>query len=239
MNKRSTLIASEHGAAVYSDRVLKIYDRWVLGFSNHYAWKCPTDAVLLPFFRQHLSANHLDVGVGSGYYLAHSSDQPGQKVTLLDLNDNSLRAAGSRIAHLQPTLVRDDVLQSSGALGDRKFDSISLFYLLHCLPGNMAQKARRVFAALGPHLSQTGVLYGATILGDEVNHNWLGRRLVGLYNRKGIFGNSHDTQASLQAALTEHFAKVAVWRVGKVALFRAEMPLAHKEIITKRFLATD
>ena len=224
MNKLSVPADSEHGAAIYSDRVLKIYDRWVLGFSNDYAWKCPTNAVLLPFFRQHLSANHLDVGVGSGYYLAHSSDKPGQKVTLLDLNDNSLKAAGSRIAHLQPSLVRDDVLQPSGALGERKFDSISLFYLLHCLPGNMAEKAHKVFSALGPHLASGGTLYGATILGDEANHNWIGRRLMALYNRKGIFGNRHDTQASLESALAERFAKVAVWRVGKVALFRAEMP---------------
>lgn len=225
MSKPSAPLDSEHGAAVYSDRVLKIYDRWVLGFSNNYAWKCPTDAVLLPFFQQHLSSNHLDVGVGSGYYLAHSADKPGQKVTLLDLNDNSLKAAASRIANLQPTLVRDDVLQPSGALGDRTFDSISLFYLLHCLPGTMTDKARKVFSTLGTHLTPGGELYGATILGDEANHNWLGRRLMGLYNRKGIFGNRHDTLASLQSALSEYFAKVTVWQVGKVALFRAEMPL--------------
>jgi len=225
MNKPSSPIDSELGAAVYSDRVLKIYDRWVLGFSNHYAWKCPTNTVLLPFFQEHLSANHLDVGVGSGYYLAHSSDRP-EQVTLLDLNDNSLKAAGSRIAHLQPSLVRDDVLQPSGALGDRKFDSISLFYLLHCLPGNMAEKGRRVFSTLGAHLAPGGVLYGATILGDEANHNWIGRRLMKLYNRKGIFGNQHDTQEGLQSALNEHFAKVAVWKVGKVALFTAEKPSA-------------
>ena len=226
MNKPSSPIDSELGAAVYSDRVLKIYDRWVLGFSNHYAWQCPTNTVLLPFFQEHLSANHLDVGVGSGYYLAHSSDKSEQKVTLLDLNDNSLKAAGSRIAHLQPSLVRDDVLQPSGALGDRKFDSISLFYLLHCLPGNMAEKGRRVFSTLGAHLAPGGVLYGATILGDEANHNWIGRRLMKLYNRKGIFGNQHDTQEGLQSALNEHFAKVAVWKVGKVALFTAEKPSA-------------
>jgi SAM-dependent methyltransferase len=227
MNKPSLPIDSELGAAVYSDRVLKIYDRWVLGFSNHYAWKCPTNAVLLPLFQQHLSANHLDVGVGSGYYLAHSSNKPEQKVTLLDLNENSLKAAGSRIAHLQPSLVRDDVLQPNGALGNTRFESISLFYLLHCLPGNMAEKGRRVFSTLGPHLAPGGVLYGATILGDEARHNWIGRRLMRLYNRKGIFGNKHDTQEVLQSVLTEHFAKVVVWRVGKVALFTAQGPIVN------------
>ncbi|WP_266180815.1 class I SAM-dependent methyltransferase [Dyella humicola] len=225
MNKPSTPTHSEKGAAVYSDCVLKIYDYWVLGLSNQYAWKCPTDAVLLPFFRQHLSSNHLDVGVGSGYYLAHSSDILGQRVTLLDLNDNSLRVAGSRVSHLQPTLIREDVLHSDGALGGAKFDSISLFYLLHCLPGNMTDKARKVFSSLAPHLAPGGVLYGATILGEEAEHNWLGRRLMGLYNRKGIFGNKRDTLANLQFALAEHFTNVVAWQVGKVALFKADMPL--------------
>jgi ubiquinone/menaquinone biosynthesis C-methylase UbiE len=216
---------TEDGAAVYSPRVLKIYDRWVLGFSNSHAWKCPTDTVLLPFFRQHLSANHLDVGVGSGYYLANSTSQPGQQVTLLDLNDNSLKAAASRIAHLRPTLVNDDVLQPRGALGDRKFDSISLFYLLHCLPGQMTNKGPAVFQLLRRHLSAEGTLYGATILGDQSGHNWIGRRLMKLYNRKGIFGNRQDTLAGLESALREHFAKVTVWQHGHVALFRAEIPL--------------
>lgn len=216
---------TEDGAAVYSPRVLKIYDRWVLGFSNTHAWKCRTDTVLLPFFRQHLSANHLDVGVGSGYYLANTASQPGQKVTLLDLNDNSLKAAAARIAHVQPTLVNEDVLQPRGVLGERKFDSISLFYLLHCLPGPMAHKGTAVFHLLRRHLTAGGTLYGATILGDASGHNWIGRRLMKLYNRKGIFGNRQDTLAALESALRRHFAKVTVWQQGHVALFRAEIPL--------------
>jgi hypothetical protein len=216
---------SEDGAAVYSPRVLKIYDRWVLGLSNSHAWKCRTDTVLLPFFRQHLSADHLDVGVGSGYYLANSASRPGQKVTLLDLNDNSLKAAASRIAHLQPSMVHEDVLQPHGALGDRKFSSISLFYLLHCLPGPMAHKGSAVFQLLRRHLNAEGTLYGATILGDQSGHNWIGRRLMKLYNRKGIFGNRQDTLAALESALRRHFAKVTVWQQGHVALFRAENPM--------------
>ncbi|RUL78813.1 methyltransferase [Dyella choica] len=217
---------TEDGAAVYSRRVLKIYDRWVLGFSNSHAWKCPTDTVLLQFFRQHLSTNHLDVGVGSGFYLANSASQPGQKVTLLDLNDNSLRAAAARIAPLQPTMVHEDVLQPSGALGDCKFSSISMFYLLHCLPGQMALKGSAVFHLLRKHLMANGTLYGATILGDQSGHNWIGRRLMKLYNRKGIFGNRQDTLTDLESALRRHFAKVTVWQQGHVALFRAEIPLS-------------
>lgn len=225
MSKQTSSGCTQGGAAIYSDRVLKLYDWWVLGLSNSHAWKCPTDVVLMPLFQEHLSANHLDVGVGSGFYLANSPNSPGQHITLFDLNENSLRAAATRIARSSPALIHGDIIQPGDALAGRKFDSISLFYLLHCLPGRMEEKAPLVFATLANHLSTTGVLYGATILGDEVNHNWLGRRLMKLYNRKGIFGNADDTLASLQAALTGRFSKVAVWRHGKVALFRAETPL--------------
>jgi len=225
MNDASHTANTQDGAAVYSTRVLRIYDRRVLGFSNSYAWRCPTDTVLLPFFGQWLGTNHLDVGVGSGFYLAHTPAKPGQAITLLDLNENSLHAAAARIAHLHPTQVREDVLQPTGALGARTFESISLFYLLHCLPGDMAQKGPAVFGMLRRHLAPEGTLYGATILGEEADHNWLGRRLMRLYNRKGIFGNRHDTRTGLEAALARHFAKVTVWQQGKVALFQAQQPL--------------
>lgn len=212
-------------AAVYSPRVLKVYDRWVLGFSNSHAWMCPTDSVLLPFFRRHMSANHLDVGVGSGFYLDQSEFLPGQKVTLLDVNENSLNAAANRIVRLEPTMVLEDVLHPRGVLGDQQFDSISLFYLLHCLPGQMSRKGGKVFQFLRKHLSAEGTLYGATVLGDLSDHNWLGRRLMWLYNRNGIFGNRQDTLHSLDFALRLHFAEVSVWQQGHVALFQAEKPL--------------
>ena len=211
------------GAAIYSPLTLKVYDWFVLGLSNQYAWQCSTPAVLLPFFQQQLSASHLDVGVGSGYFLAHSTFHPQQKVTLLDLNRNSLEAASAPIAHVQPVLIQEDILNPRGALGQQKFDSISLFYLLHCLPGAIDDKADAVFGLLSQHLTAGGTLYGATILGNQANHNWLGRQLMQVYNKKGIFGNQHDTLAGLQAALSRYFGKVDVQQHGKVALFSARL----------------
>lgn len=216
---------TDAGAAVYSPWVLNIYDFWVLGLSNSYAWKCPTDAVLLPFYMQNMSADHLDVGVGSGYYLARSTAMPGQVVTLLDLNDHSLQAAAERVSHLKPARVREDVLHPTGQLGDRRFGSISLFYLLHCLPGNMARKAFAVFDYLRMHLAPGGTLYGATILGETAGHNWMGQRLINVYNSKGIFDNRDDSVLGLELALRHHFARVHVWQQGKVALFRAQLPI--------------
>ena len=78
--------------------------------------------------------------------------------------------------------------------GDERYDSISLFYLLHCLPGPLAAKAEK-FARLKHKLQPDGVLFGATILWDEAGHNGFGRVLMNIYNKKGIFGNHHDTES--------------------------------------------
>ena len=44
---------------------------------------------------------------------------------------------------------------------------------------------------------------------------------MNLYNRKGIFSNSHDTVADLQAALGKRFGSVKIEVKGSVALFEA------------------
>ena len=56
------------GQAFYTDRTLPNYDLRVLTLSNPLIWRCPTSR-LLRFFDTHVSANHLDVGVGTGYFL--------------------------------------------------------------------------------------------------------------------------------------------------------------------------
>jgi len=222
------------GAAIYEPSALKIYDIVVLKFSNSYAWRCPTRAVLLPFFTQNLSQNHLDIGVGTGYYLRQSIASrvltKDSKVTLLDLNPNTLEAAQAQLrngAGIEATQVLWDVVRPLPSLAPdaapMKFDSISLFYLLHCIPGPPATKAS-IFAHLKNNLSPRGVLYGATILGrgKGIRHNWLGRFLMWIYNRNGVFGNVDDTEEDFLGALEEHFVDVEVWVVGVVLLFRAE-----------------
>lgn len=214
---------SQAGAAVYSPLTLRLYDAWVLGISNRYAWGCPTGEVLLPFFRQHVGRRHLEVGVGTGYYLAKADLPADTEVTLLDLNPASLAAAHARLGRPARTL-RHDVLEPlDAAVGP--FDSIALFYLLHCLPGSLAQKGR-AFAQLAPVLAPGGVVFGATILGDVAGHNGFGQRLMTLYNRKGIFGNAGDTLEDLERELHRHFAQVEMRQVGRVALFSAREPHA-------------
>src|SRR5271169_5767762 len=86
------------GQAVYTKRMLGAYDFLVLSISNRLIWKCPRQH-LLEHYNRHVSANHLDVGVGTGYFLDRCrfpSHTP--RVALMDLNRNSLDFAARRIA---------------------------------------------------------------------------------------------------------------------------------------------
>jgi hypothetical protein len=51
--------------------------------------------------------------------------------------------------------------------------------------------------------------------------NAFGRKLMSVYNRKGIFGNRTDDVAGLKQALSDHFSEVDIVVQGKVALFTA------------------
>ncbi len=214
--------SSAAGAAVYSPLTLALYDAWVLGISNRYAWCCPTTEVLLPFFCANVRTRHMDVGVGTGYYLAKARLSADTQITLLDLNLNSLEAAKRRIGRANTRTIQHDVL--SPIAGEQRFDSISLFYLLHCLPGPLDAKAA-IFGHLKHNLQPDGVLFGATILGDEAGHHRFGRKLMAVYNKKGIFGNCDDTQAGFDAHLREHFREVKLRREGRVLLFCAAQPI--------------
>lgn len=221
------------GAAVYSPVVLKLYDWWVLGISNRFAWQCSTKKVLLPFFKKYLSKKHLDVGVGTGFYLVHAELTQSNEVTLFDLNENSLRAAAGRVKQAEVRVITGDVMHSSCEPQDRAYDSISLFYLLHCLPGTMRDKEVAI-SNLSRYLSSNGVLYGATILGDEAGHNRFGRLLMKIYNRRGLFSNRTDSIDNLKWILRRHFESVQVWRHNKVALFVAREPIMITRLDAQR-----
>lgn len=205
------------GAAVYNRATLLAYDLWVLGVSNRFAWECPT-ATLLAHFSRHASGRHLDIGVGTGYLPRHGHFPVAHpEVVLADLNPASLAAAARRIRHLRPRTHQVDVLQPF-VLPEAPFASVSMNYLLHCLPGTLADKAPAVRHAAA-QLRPGGTLAGATILGDGARHNRFGRLLMDAYNARGIFSNRDDSVAALRAILEPELRDVAVQVVGKVALF--------------------
>ncbi len=209
---------SEAGAAVYSKNVLSIYDPFVLGFSSRFAWGSPARQTV-DFYNAHVSGRHLDVGVGTGYFLDNCTFPVAEPtIALLDLNGNSLRATAERLKRYGPKTYTADVLQPI-SLDEAPFSSIGMSFLFHCLPGSFPGKGTAVFSNLKPYLAPSGALFGTTILGSGVKANPLAKLLMGIYNRKGIFGNTADTLAGLEAALKGGFSDYSLVQRGLVAFF--------------------
>ena len=206
------------GQAAYTPLVLKIYDWFVLGFSNRLLWRCPT-AALRALYAANVSACHLDVGVGTGYFL-DKVRWPAAKpdITLLDLNPNSLDAAARRIARYAPKSLAANVLEPIQV--EARFDSVGLCYLLHCLPGSIPEKAV-VFDHLLAVMAEDAALFGATILQGDAPRSRAAQALMKAYNRKGIFSNAQDSFQDLERELNARFGDVRLRRRGAVAIFEA------------------
>jgi len=209
------------GQAVYTRRSLRLYDSVVLGLTNNLIWKCPTQR-LVEHYNKHITANHLDVGVGTGYFLAHCrfpSQTP--RIALSDINRNSLDFAAQRIARHTPETYLRNILEPV-SIDAANFDSVGINYLLHCLPGTIASKTVTL-DHLKALMNPNAVLFGSTLLQGDVSRNWLARRLMAFYNKKGIFSNQHDDLNGLKQALSQRFHDVSVEIVGCAALFSGRM----------------
>jgi len=211
--------AHKPGYAVYSRKSLAIYDALVLGLSNSLIWRCPS-RYLVDLYTKHLTADHLDIGVGTGYFLEKAVFPSAQPIiTLLDPNKECLDAAAARISRYRPRTVKADALVSwPETLGS--FQSIGLNYVFHCLPGTMTQKSV-LFDHLKPHLAPGGTVFGSTILQGNAPRSWAARKLMAIYNAKGVFSNENDTRETLEMALTARFKDVQIEVIGCVALFSA------------------
>jgi hypothetical protein len=206
----------EAGQAVYSNSTLAIYDWLVLGVSNRFIWKCPTPE-LEAHYNRHLSANHLDVGVGTGYFLDRCRFPSPPRVALMDLNPGVLAFAARRIARYKPETYRRNVLEPI-AIEQGRFDSVGVNYLLHCIPGSIHSKAV-AFDHLKALMNPNAVLFGSTLLQGGVPRSALAKRLMAVYNKKGIFANEQDDLEGLERALRSRFRDVSVQVVGCGALF--------------------
>lgn len=216
-----TMEEIEAGQEVYSPLVLRLYDLLVLGVSNHFLWRCPT-AEIVKLYDRNVTARHLDIGVGTGYYLDRARwPVRNPSITLVDLNPNSLAAASRRIARFTPRPVRADCLEPLPLR--EKFDSASLCYLFHCLPGALHEKMV-AFDHLQRVLAPGARVFGATILQGDVPRSRPALALMDFYNRKGVFSNTRDTLDGLETALRQRFTDVHIEMRGTVALFEAWAP---------------
>ncbi len=212
-------IARAH--AIYTPAMLSFYDLLVHGLSNHLAWRCPTRR-LIELYRANLSPNHLEAGVGTGFFLDRAAKQRFDLLVLLDINRNCLDRAARRLARFAPVLRQANLLAPIEPPLE-PFASVGLTYVLHCLPGRMSDKLA-CLDHLRPAMSERTVVFGATILGRSIAPNRAARALLDLYNAKGVFNNREDDIETLSDGLKRRFGVVEIERQGCVALFRAARP---------------
>ncbi|KKY13505.1 putative methyltransferase domain-containing protein [Diplodia seriata] len=124
MAKPTTTTPADHqpdtsaGIAAYSSLFLRyIYDTLVLGLYCTFAWRCRTRPTLVQFFNAHMptptapsprGARILDIGVGTGYFLAQAplSASRVTDVVLVDLNANCLAQTAPRVEAAHPSVRR-------------------------------------------------------------------------------------------------------------------------------------
>ncbi len=213
----ATIEQVEAGQAAYTKWTLAVYDFIVLGVSNRFVWKCPTQR-LVDHYNKYVTANHLDVGVGTGYFLDRCRfPSATQRVALMDLNSDTLEFASQRIARYKPETYRRNVLEPI-SLDAEKFDSVGINYLLHCVPGSMESKSTTLDHLMGV-MKSNAVLFGSTLLQGGAPMSCFAKCLMDAYNKRGIFSNQHDDLEGLTRALCKRLRDVSVEIVGCAALF--------------------
>lgn len=257
------------GAAVYSPLFLNlVYDRLVLGLYCTYVWRC-SSTILQNLYSTLVgesqrsatdqppsvsldgpsaSTKILDVGVGTGYFLASTPLPENTSVTLFDLNPACLEAASLRCKRSHaglpglevgtvcgdflapaddPNSIHQKLVNSQQQQQPARFDVIMTSMLLHCVPGPPERKARALASLARFVEPKSGVLAGATILGDRaegVQHNLLGRFIMFWHNALGMFDNRGDDVISFVGALRDQFHEVKWEIVGTILIFQVRLP---------------
>lgn len=207
----------EAGHAFYTKRSLAVYDLAILGYFSRIAWRCPARRIR-EHYDAHVSANHLDVGVGTGYFLDHCRfPTASPRVALMDLNTTCLDVAAHRIARYEPEVHCANVLEPI-SIDVPRFDSVGMNYLLHCVPGSMRAKGV-VFEHLTALVNPGALVFGATLLHDGVPRNWLARQVMKRNNAHGIFSNAQDDLDGLRDVLAQHLDQPKLDVVGCVGVF--------------------
>ena len=209
----------EAGIALYSRFFLSIYDWFALGLGLKFLWACPARH-MLDLYDRFVSANHLDIGVGTGYFMDRCRfPSPHPRLVLMDLNTNSLEAASRRLARYHPEVRHRNVLQPFGG-GLETFDSIGIMNLLHCLPGDMKTKSV-VLENTREMLNPGGVLFGSTIIYRKDRRNPLTAAALTFNNWRGIMTNRDDDVDVLRDYLARLFRESGVRIIGGEVLFWA------------------
>lgn len=207
----------------YTKLGLRVYDRLVMYLLLQHVWGCRPDA-LVDHYREHVTSNHADIGVGTGYCLDRCGfDSPNPRLVLIDLQSNCLRHTARRLARYRPCTYVRDALRPLQEIPGGHFDSIALGGILHCLAGDLRQKGK-VFDAIEP-LARTGTkIFGYSLVSDDIPLRARRRVVHRLLNRLRVVDNSNDRLNDLHEELASRFIDCRVEPIGCMALFSAVVP---------------
>lgn len=206
------------GQPAFTKTTLGFYDR-LLEFTCNHIWRSPIEQTL-ELYRSHLTSNHLEVGVGTGYFLDRSTFPSAvPRLALLDVNPHCLAHTAKRLQRYHPEIYRANALAPI-TVSALPFDSLAINYVLHCMPGAMPDKGV-AFANLKPLLKPGAVVFGSTVLRLGVPCDFRARAFMRLYNAHGVFCNLQDSLSGLTGALEQTFSSVHVDVIGCVANFSA------------------
>ncbi|RAL09589.1 uncharacterized protein BO97DRAFT_436690 [Aspergillus homomorphus CBS 101889] len=214
---------------IYKPWDLLIHEVWVLGIVSTWAWGCSTSEDLLPQFRASIGKNHLDIGSGTGYYLRQGEIPATTLLALLDLEHPARNLGLQRCGRPDACGLQADILQPLPVTDT--FDSVSMYYLLHCIPATMAEICA-IFKHIKRNMTLDGIIHGASVLGKGVRKdNCFAAHVRRSGLNTGIFHNTDDNAYDFEHALPTNFEEVETRVVGSVFMFRASKPKQKKRVI--------
>ena len=196
---------------------LFFYDFLLYGVISQYAWGSSIRR-LDSHYAKYVGHNHLEVGVGTGFLLNRVVfDSAHPRLVLMDLNRQCLETTKLKVSRYAPETYVQNLLEPIRHKID-EFDSIGINYVMHCVPGSFKDKGI-AFAHLRPLLSENGVLFGTTVLSDQIHKNLLAKPFMWLMNSLGVFNNRADNARDLRECLEANFQLIEFEVVGVTAFF--------------------
>lgn len=225
-------MADNRPAATAGRFSLAGHDAMAIGLPYRLVWRCPK-AVMLAGYDRNVGGNHLELGVGTGYFLDRCRfPRPRPRVTLVDADGTRLRAGAERIARYDPETIHADVLEPLPVPAGT-YDSVGMS-LLHRVPGDWQAKSA-AFANAASALRPGGRAFGSTILASGVPVPTVARAVMSVSNRRGAMHNRYDDLTGLRIELERHFVGYRVELHGCVAVFEATAALTVDQAIQEIF----
>jgi SAM-dependent methyltransferase len=204
---------------LYTRTFLSIYDWFALGIHCRLIWQCSASHIV-DFYNRKISGNHLDIGVGTGYFLDKCQFPiKNPRLGIMDINPDSLVATQKRLKRYQPEVYQRNILEPI-YLDVHGFDSIGLSHVLHCLPGTMETKDI-IFKNILPLLNPGGIVFGTTFLYQGIKRNLLSNSTFWLANQLGFMHNGQDSLEGLARSLRQYFTESNIDLCGCEALYWA------------------